>query len=116
MKGQMELFEKAKAFMHANGLEHAYRDMDIHEIMAPILKKLNLLGFQGILTTEHDSNDETKSSNRVTTTYAIGIFDASGLDQLSLIPMRYSWLKKINPTYLQDATTENANQKIKRFI
>lgn len=109
-----ELFEKAYAFMHANGLEHAYRDMDIHEIMAPILKKLNLLGFQGILTTEHDNNEENFS--RVTTRYAIGIFDASGLDQLSLIPMKYSWLKKINPTYMQDKTSQNANEKIKRFI
>ena len=109
-----ELFEKAYAFMHANGLEHAYRDMDIHEIMAPILKKLNSLGFQGILTAEHDNNEENFSS--VTTSYAIGIFDVSGLDQLSLIPMKYSWLKKINPTYMQDKTSQNTNEKIKRFI
>lgn len=111
-----ELFEKAAAFMHSNGLEHAYRDMDIHEIMAPILKKLNKLGFHGILTVEHDSNNERKYSSRVTTTYAVGMFDVAGLDQLGLIPMRYSWLKKINPTYLQDMTTDDANQKIKRFI
>ena len=68
--------------------------------MAPLLNGLNKLGFQGILTKEYDYNDETKPSLKVSTNYAIGIFDKAGLDLLCLVPMKYKWLKKINPTYL----------------
>jgi hypothetical protein len=52
----------------------------------------------------------------VTTDYAIGIFDKSGLDIVGLVPMRYKWLKKINPDYWYNSTSETAVQKIKRFI
>ena len=111
-----KLFSKACYFVESNGLSNAYENFDTHQIMAPLLNGLNKLGFQGILTKEYDYNDETKPSLKVSTNYAIGIFDVSGLDQLGLVPMKYAWLKKINPSYLQNATTDSANQKIKRFI
>lgn len=113
------VFEKAKSFAFSNGIQKA-SELDIHETMAPILKKLNRLGFQGVLTKEHDYNDEVNwihiTPAKVTTDYAIGIFDKAGLDLLCLVPMRYKWLKKINPDYWYNSTSETASQKIKRFI
>lgn len=53
---------------------------------------------------------------KVTTEYAIGIFDVNGLDILGLVPMKYEWLKKVNPSYLEDKTSSTAYEKIKRFI
>lgn len=88
--------------------------------MVPILKKLNKIGFQGVLTKEHDYNNEVDwiriTPAKVTTDYAIGIFDKSGLDIVGLVPIRYKWLKKINPDYWYNSTSETASQKIKRFI
>ena len=88
--------------------------------MAPILKKLNKIGFQGVLTKEHDYNNEVNwiriTPAKVTTDYAIGIFDKAGLDMIGLVPMRYEWLKKINPSYWYNSTGATAVQKIKRFI
>ena len=61
--------------------------------MVPILKGLHKLGFYGVLTAEHDSNEEIDGSPaKVTTEYAIGMFDVKGLDILSLVPMKYKWL------------------------
>lgn len=74
-------------------------EMDIHEVMAPILKGLHKLGYKGIITTEIDSNDEDDTRHDVRTKYAIGVFDASAMDRLCLTPMKYKWLKKVNPTY-----------------
>lgn len=78
--------------------------------MAPILEGLRRQGFHAVLTRETDFNDEgtIKPSPKVSTSYALGVFDKAGLDLVSLIPMRYSWLKHVNPTYLQDKTEATA--------
>ena len=70
------------------------------------------------MTRETDFNDEdsTKPSAKVSTSYALGIFDKAGIDLVSLVPLRYNWLKRINPTYLQDKTEASAGEKIERFI
>ena len=109
-----KLYNKCQKFIEKYGFQNAYRELDIHEIMAPLLKKLNQLGFQGICTSEHDINEEFLA--KVTTEYAIGIFDVNGLDILSLVPMKYEWLKKVNPSYLEDKTSSTAYEKIKQFI
>ena len=109
-----QLYNKCQKFIEKYGFQNAYRELDIHEIMAPLLKKLNQLGFQGICTSEHDINEEFLA--KVTTEYAIGIFDVNGLDILSLVPMKYEWLKKVNQSYLEDKTSSTAYEKIKRFI
>ena len=69
-----------------------------------------------MLTRESDYNDEAKPSAKVTTDYAIGMFDVSGLDTISLVPMKYTWLKKINPSYLENSTDADAVAKARRFI
>lgn len=113
-----DLFDKACKFLKSMGLLGRYEDCDTHEVMAPILEGLKRLGYHGIATRETDFNDEDKEhpSSKVTTDYAVGIFDKAGLDMIGLVPMRYEWLKKINPSYLCNSTSETASQKIKRFI
>lgn len=86
--------------------------------MVPILKGLQKQGFHGILTRETDYNEEflDRPSAKVSTNYAIGMFDKAGLNLLGLVPMKYKWLKQINPSYLEDATSESASEKIRTFI
>lgn len=113
-----KLFSKACAFCKKNGLYETWGDFSVHQTMAPILEGLKKQGFHAILTRETDFNDEdpTKPSAKVSTSYALGIFDKAGIDLVSLVPLRYNWLKRINPTYLQDKTEANAGEKIERFI
>ena len=113
-----KLFSKACAFCKNNGLYETWADFSIHQTMAPILEGLQKQGFHAILTRETDFNDEdpTKPSAKVSTSYALGIFDKAGIDLVSLVPLRYNWLKRINPTYLQDKTEASAGEKIERFI
>ena len=113
-----KLFLKACAFCKKNGLYETWGDFSVHQTMAPILEGLKKQGFHAILTRETDFNDEdpTKPSAKVSTSYALGIFDKAGIDLVSLVPMRYNWLKRINPTYLQDKTEASAREKIERFI
>lgn len=118
-KNQMspKMFLKACSFVKKNGLYGASKNYDTHQIMAPVLKGLHTLGFYGVLTVEHDYNEEIDGSSAlVTTDYAIGIFDKNGLDMLSLVPMKYEWLKKINPSYLDNHSVESSTSKVKRFI
>lgn len=93
------MFLKACDFCKKNNLIDSYSEYSIHKTMVPILKGLAKQGFHGILTREYDFNDETMPGIKVTTDYAVGIFDKAGLDMISLVPMRYEWLKKINPSY-----------------
>lgn len=113
-------FLKACKFIKSNGLFKKYNSFDIHQVMTVILKALSKKGFHGVLTQEHDFNDEPSLSRNpsklVTTSNAIGIFDKDGLDLLSIVPLKYSWLKKINPTYLEDKTSASAYQKVRTFI
>ena len=111
-----KLFLKACSFLKKVELLGKYEQYDTHQVMEPILGFLQQQGFHGVLTREVDFNDETMPSTRVTTGYAIGIFDKAGLDMVGLVPMRYKWLKKINPDYLHNSTGETASQKTKRFI
>ncbi len=113
-----KLFSKACAFCKNNGLYETWGGFSIHQTMAPILEGLQKQGFHAILTRETDFNDEdpTKPSAKVSTSYALGIFDRAGIDLVSLVPLRYNWLKRINPTYLQDKTEASAGEKIERFI
>ena len=113
-----KLFSKACAFCKNNGLYETWGVFSIHQTMAPILEGLQRQGFHAILTRETDFNDEdpTKPSAKVSTSYALGIFDKAGIDLVSLVPLRYNWLKRINPTYLQDKTEASAGEKIERFI
>lgn len=113
-----KLFSKACAFCKKNGLYETWGDFSVHQTMAPILEGLKKQGFHAILTRETDFNDEdsTKPSAKVSTSYALGIFDKAGIDLVSLVPLRYNWLKRINPTYLQDRTEASAGEKIERFI
>lgn len=97
-----KLFLKACSFVKSSGLLGTSENCSIHQTMAPILRGLQKQGFHAVLTRETDFNDEVKPSARVSTSYAIGVFDKAGLDLLSLIPMKYSWLKRINPAYLRD--------------
>lgn len=50
-----------------------------------------------MITTEEDFNEDNDDCLLVKTDYAIGVFDKSALDMLSLVPMRYAWLKKFIP-------------------
>lgn len=112
-------FLKACKFVKTNNLFGKYNSFDIHQVMAEILKALGKIKFHGVLTREHDFNDEHSNSTgsvQVTTNNAIGIFDKAGLDLLSIVPMKYSWLKKINSTYLKDKTSDSAYEKVKTFI
>lgn len=113
-----KLFSKACAFCKNNGLYETWGDFSVHQTMAPILDGLKKQGFHAILTRETDFNDEdpTKPGEKVSTSYALGIFDKAGIDLVSLVPLRYNWLKRINPTYLQDKTEASAGEKIERFI
>ena len=113
-----KLFSKACAFCKNNGLYETWGDFSVHQTMAPILDGLKKQGFHAILTRETDFNDEdpTKPGEKVSTSYALGIFDKAGIDLMSLVPLRYNWLKRINPTYLQDKTEASAGEKIERFI
>lgn len=110
------MFLKACNFTRKNGLLGSYETADIHQIMAPILKGLHKLGYHGILTREQDFNDETMPSTKVTTDYAIGIFDKNCLDLLSIVPMKYEWLKQVNPSYLSNKTDDSAYVAIKKLI
>lgn len=113
-----KLFSKACAFCKNNGLYETWGDFSVHQTMAPILDGLKKQGFHAILTRETDFNDEdpTKPGEKVSTSYALGIFDKAGIDLMSLVPLRYNWLKRINPTYLQDKTEASTGEKIERFI
>lgn len=111
-----KLFLKACAFCKRSRLYGTWGDFSIHQTMAPILEGLQKQGFHAILTRETDFNDEERHSSKVTTNYAIGIFDPAGLDLMSLTPLKYKWLKKINPTYLQNSTSESSAEKIRKFI
>jgi hypothetical protein len=94
-------------------------ELDIHNIMAPILRHLSKKGYHAVRTSERDANEEMKfkhERHEVTTNDAIGVFDVNGLDLLCLVPMKYAYLKKINPRYLEDTTSEDAKAKVRRFV
>lgn len=52
----------------------------------------------------------------MSTSCAVGVFDKEALDLISIVPMKYKWLKKINSDYADNKTNSSANDKIRRFI
>ena len=113
-----KLFSKACTFCKNNGLYETWGDFSVHQTMTPILEGLKKQGFHAILTRETDFNDEypDKPGSKVSTSYALGVFDKAGIDLVGLVPLRYNWLKRINPTYLKDRTEAGAGEKIQQFI
>lgn len=111
------LFLKACAFAKSSIVKEATVNRSVHRLMAVILKGLDKLGYHGIATIECDFNNEMpRYAKKVSTQLAIGIFDKTGLDMVSIVPMKYTWLKKINPKYLEDCTSSDANSKARRYV
>lgn len=121
-KSQMDarLFLRACSFCKKMGYPQDKLDvLDMHQIMEPILKELQKQGYHAIQTKEVDANEEfigKHERHEVHTSNALGVFDKHGLDLLGLVPMKYKWLKRVNPAYLEDTTSQTAQQKVKTFV
>lgn len=69
------------------------RNITTHQLMQHYFELLHKKGYVGVITGEHDSNEDTGRS--VKTNHAIGIWDIKGLNSVTMIPLKYRWLKKI---------------------
>lgn len=94
------------SYYDANNLDDYIDDEgECHSFMEFIFEKLDDLNYDGIITSEQDLNLDTNT--KTTTDYAIGLWNAAGFS-ISGAPLKYSLCKKINPTFIDNYTSESA--------
>jgi len=62
---------------------------NVHRFLAPWFEKLDKKGFSGIICGDNESH-----GGHVTTDYQVMIWNVNGLEDICLIPIEYSWLKR----------------------
>lgn len=84
---------------------------NVHKFMADSLRKLNAQGYSGMYATDSEHDPDIDFSRE--TSRSLGIWDVKGLDLISIVPMKYKFVKKIRKNIDWNELPE---KQIRRYI